>query len=131
MGCKQYQTVDSPKESPRLVVDCLVSIYKFFTSNFNFPNPQIFNNSYFPQFYLSVLRKIISFLKCPKTTQKFTQNRQTVVMVISIEIWRCLKRERDIGRKVMLRDVKTAFTCTPALIVNERANEGDIKEQTE
>ena len=32
------------------------------------------------------LRKNISFPKCPKITQKFTQNRQTVVMGISREI---------------------------------------------
>ena len=38
-------------------------------------------------------------------TQKSTQNRQTVVD---------LKRDRDIGRKAVLNDVKTAFTCTPA-----------------
>ena len=50
-----------------------------------------------------------------KITHKFTQNRQTVVMVISIEIYRCLKRDRDIGRKAALSDVKTAFACTPAL----------------
>ena len=28
---------------------------------------------------------------------------------------RCLKHVRDIGRKAVLSDVKTAFTCTPAL----------------
>ena len=32
------------------------------------------------------------------------------------EIWRRLKRDRDIGRKAVLSDVKTAFMCTPALI---------------
>ena len=50
-----------------------------------------------------------------KITQKFTQNRQTVVMGISKEIKRCLKCDRDIGRKTMLSDIKTAFTCTPTL----------------
>ena len=40
-------------------------------------------------------------------TQKSTQNRQTVVD---------LKRDRDIGRKAVLNDVKTAFTCTPACL---------------
>ena len=63
-----------------------------------------------------LLRKNISFPKCPRITQKCTQNRQTVVMVISIEIQRCLKRDRHIGRKAVLSDVKTAFTCTPALL---------------
>ena len=36
--------------------------------------------------------------------------------VLSIGIWRRLKRDRDIGRKAVLSDVKTAFTFTPALI---------------
>ena len=36
-------------------------------------------------------------------------------MVVSIDIYRCLKRDRDIGRMAVLSDVKTAFTCTPAL----------------
>ena len=35
---------------------------------------------------------------------------------MSSEILRCLKRERDIGRKTVLSDDKTAFKCTPALI---------------
>ena len=30
---------------------------------------------------------------------------------------RCLKRDRDIGRKAMLSDVKTAFTFIPTLKV--------------
>ena len=34
---------------------------------------------------------------------------------MSIGIWRRLKRDRDIGRKAVLSDVKTAFTFTPAL----------------
>ena len=36
--------------------------------------------------------------------------------VISIGIWRRLKRDRDIGRKAVLSDVKTAFTFTSALM---------------
>ena len=36
---------------------------------------------------------------------------------MSIEIKRCLKRDRDIGRKAVLSHIKTAFTCTPALIM--------------
>ena len=59
------------------------------------------------------LRKNISFPKDPK----FTQNRKTLVNVLSRGIWRCLKRERDIGGKAMLSDVKTAFRCTPALLL--------------
>ena len=47
---------------------------------------QIFKFSYFPHFNTYPLRKNISFPKCPKITQKFTQNRQTVVNEISREI---------------------------------------------
>ena len=61
------------------------------------------------------LRKNLSFPKHLKITQKFTQNCQIVDNVISIGIWRRLKRDRDIGRKAVLSDVKTAFTFTPAL----------------
>ena len=43
---------------------------------------------------------IISFPKCPNVTQKFMQNRQTVVMVTSTEIKRCFKRDRDIAKEV-------------------------------
>ena len=45
----------------------------------------------------------------PKITQKFTKTRKTLVNVLNGGIWRCLKRERDIGTKAMLSDVKTAF----------------------
>ena len=50
---------------------------------------QIFNISYFLQFNLSFEKKYLF----PKITQKFTQNRLTVVNVMSIEIQRCLKRD--------------------------------------
>ena len=53
----------------------------------------------------------------PETHPKITQNRQTVVNEISREIKRCLKRDRDIGRKAVLSDVKTAFVFNPALKV--------------
>ena len=71
---------------------------------------QIFNISYFPQLTYP-LRKNIFFPKCPKITQKFTQNSQTVVNKVSRRIKRCLKHDGDIGRKALLSDVKTAFTC--------------------
>ena len=122
MGWKHYRTVDPPppppnkKGSPRLVGDCLVSFYQFFTSNFNFPIHQIFRIFHIFLNLTYPLRKNISFPKCPEITQKFSQNRQTVIMVISIQILRCLKRDRDIGRKAVLSDIKTAFTCTPALL---------------
>ena len=41
--------------------------------------------------------------------KKFTQNCKTLANVLNGGIWRCLKRERDIGTKAMLSDVKTAF----------------------
>ena len=58
------------------------------------------------------LRQNISFPKCLKSPKNL---HQTVVNEVSIEIQRRLKRERDIGRKAVLSDVNTAFTCTPAL----------------
>ena len=36
---------------------------------------------------------------------------------MSIEIDRCFKRDRDIGRKAVLGDFKTAFTCTLAELI--------------
>ena len=64
----------TPNESPRLVGDSLqVSIFQIH---------QIFNISYFPKFNLSFEKKI----SLSQNAQKFAQNRQTVVMVVSIEI---------------------------------------------
>ena len=57
-----------------------------------------------------------------KSPKRFTQNRQTVVNKVSRGIWRCLKHDRDIGRKALLSDVKTAFTYTPALIIDKIHN---------
>ena len=113
---KHYQTVDHPKREPQVGrglfgIRLLIPHFKFqFSKSIGKCSIfHIFLNLNYP------LRKSISFPKCPKITQKFTQNCQTVVMVISIEIQRCLKRDRDIGRKAVLSDVKTAFTCTSAL----------------
>ena len=74
---------------------------------------QIFNISYFPQFNPSFKRKSLF----PKITQKFTQNRKTLVNVLSGGIWRYMKREltRDTVRKAMVSKVKTACWCTIAL----------------
>ena len=71
-----------------------------------------------PQAVLYPLRKNLSFSKHLKITQKFTQNCQIVDNVLSIGIWRRLKRDRDIGRKAVLSDVKRAFTLTPALNIH-------------
>ena len=45
-----------------------------------------------------IFLNLISFPKCPKITQRFTQNRQTVVNELERFSFR-LKRDRDIGRK--------------------------------
>ena len=42
------------------------------------------------------------------------RKRETLDACISIEIFPCLKRDRDIGRKAVLSDAKTAFACTVA-----------------
>ena len=101
------------KESPRLLarglfcIRVLILHLKFqFSKSIKSSTFHIFLNLTYP------LRKNISF---PKFTQKFTENRQTVVSKIRREIKCRLKRDRDIGRKAVLSDLKTAFTCTPAL----------------
>ena len=86
MGWEQYQTVDPLKKKPQIgrglsVVRLLILHFKFkFSKSINFSTFHIFLNLTYP------LRKNISFPKYPKITQKFTQNRQTVVNEISIEI---------------------------------------------
>ena len=82
MGWKHYQTVDHPNSVKAQVGRGLFDMRLLI---FHFKFHQIFNISYFSQFNL-FFEKNISFPKCPKITQKFTQNRQTVVMGISREI---------------------------------------------
>ena len=86
MGWKHYQTVDHPKREPQVGrglfgIRLLILHFKFqFTKSIKSSTFQI-------SLYLTYpLRKNISFQKCPKITQKFTQNRLTVVNVMSIEI---------------------------------------------
>ena len=82
MGWKHYQTVDLSKESPRLVEHCLASIYELFTSNFNFLNP-----SNLQHFLFSSIKPILwEKISLSQNAQQSAQNRQTVVIVISIEI---------------------------------------------
>ena len=113
MDWKHYQTVDPLQKEPQVGrglfgIRLLILHFKFqFSKSIKSSIFHIFLNLTYS------LRKNISFPKCPKITQKLTPNRQTVVMVISIEIQPCLKRDRDIGRKAELSDVITAFTCTP------------------
>ena len=53
----------------------------------------------------------------PKNHPKiYTEPQNIGRNVLKGGIWRCLKGERDIGRKSMLSDVKTAFRWNPALI---------------
>ena len=115
MGWKHYQTVDLPKREPQagrglFRVRLLILHFKFqFSKSLKSATFQIFLNLTYS------LRKNISFQKCPKITQKFTQNGLRVVNEMSIAIQRCLKPDRGIGKKAVLSDVKTAFTYTPAL----------------
>ena len=82
----------------------LILHFKFqFSKSIKSSTFHIFLNLIYP------LRKKISFTECPKIIQKFTQNRKTLVNVLSGAIWHCLKRERDIGTKATLNDIKTAF----------------------
>ena len=53
----------------------------------------------------------------PPPQKKKYPKPQNIVKVLSGKIWRGLKSERDIGRKVMSSNVKTAFRCTPASCV--------------
>ena len=101
MGWKHYQTVDPLQKEPQVGrglfgIRLLILHFKFQLSiSITSSTFHILLNFTYP------LRKEISFPKCPTLTQKFTQNRQTVVNEISIEIWRRLKRDRDIGRKAV------------------------------
>ena len=103
MDWKHYQTVDPLQKEPQVGrglfgIRLLILHFKFqFSKSIKSSTFHIFFNLTYP------LRKNISFPKHPKITQKFTQNRQI------------LKRDQDIGRKAVLSDVKTTFTCTPAL----------------
>ena len=112
---KHHQTVDPLQKESQVGrglfgIRVLILHFKFqFSKSVKSSTFHIFLNLTYP------LRKNLSFPKHLKITQKFTQNCQIVDNVISIGIWRRLKRDRDIGRKAVLGDVKTAFTFTPAL----------------
>ena len=112
---KHYQTVDPLQKESQVGrglfgIRVLILHFKFqFSKSVKSSTFHIFLNLTYP------LRKNLSFPKHLKITQKFTQNCQIVDNVISTGIWRRLKCDRDIGRKAVLSDVKTAFTFTPAL----------------
>ena len=104
MGWKHYQTVDHPKRKPQ--VGSGPVWYPCNNSSFQisiFQIHQIVNISYFPQFNLSFEKKI-SFPKCPKITEKFTQTAKQ-------QLWfqRCLKSDRDIGRKAVSSEYPRLF----------------------
>ena len=80
MGWKRYQTAEIERRAPgwqgTVWYPCTnsslqISIFQIHQKSSTF---HIFLNLTYP------LRKTISFPKCPKLTQKFTPNRQTVVM---------------------------------------------------
>ena len=108
-------TADPRKREPQVArglfgIRLLILDLKFqFSKSIKSSTFHIFLNLTYP------LRKKIYFPKCPQITQKITLNRQTVVNEISREILCCLKLDRDIGRKAVLSDLKTAFTFTPAI----------------
>ena len=115
MGWEHYQTVDPLEKEPQVCrglfgVCLLILHFKFhFSKSIRSSTFYIFFNLTYP------LIKKISFTKCPKITQKFTQNRKTLVDILSGGIWRCMKRERDIGTKATSSVVKTAFRLNPGL----------------
>ena len=86
MGWKHYQTVDHPKREPQVGgelfgIHLLILHFKFqFSKPIKSSTFHIFLKLTYP------LRKIISFPKCPKVTQKFTQNHQTEVNEMSRKI---------------------------------------------
>ena len=87
MGWKHYQTVDPRKREPQ-VARVLFGI-RLLILHFKFQFSKSIKSSTFHIFLVNLtypLRKNIPFPKCPKITQKFTQNRQTVVNEISREI---------------------------------------------
>ena len=108
---KHHQTVDPLQKESQVGrglfgIRVLILHFKFqFSKSVKSSTFHIFLNLTYP------LRKNVSFPKHLKITPKFTQNCEIVDNVISIEIWRRLKRDRDIGRKAVSSDVKTA-PCT-------------------
>ena len=86
LGWKQHQTVDPPEESPRLVgvlfgIRILILHFKFqFSKSIKSSAFHIFLGLTYP------LRTISFSQNFQKLPQKITQNRQTVVNEISIEI---------------------------------------------
>lgn len=119
MGWEHYQTEDPPRKKKRIII---------IKKKKQISNKSIKPSSFhiIPQFNLSFQKKIY-FPICPNITQNYTQDRKTLVNVLNRGNCRCLKRERDIGRKAMLRDVKAALTCYPALSFYHQSDEFSLK----
>ena len=82
MGWKHYQTVDHPKREPQ-VGSGLLGLRLLFL-HFIFQFSKSINASAF-HIFLNLTYPLRKYL-CPKISQKFTQNRLTVVNEMSIEI---------------------------------------------
>ena len=115
MGTLPHSRFDSLEKEPQVRrelfgVRLLILHFKFqFSESIKSSTFHIFFNLTYP------FRKKISFKKCQKISQKFTQNRKTLVNVLNGGIWCCLKLERNIDTKATLSDVKTTFGWNPAL----------------
>ena len=85
MGWEPYQTVDPLEKEPQVCrglfgVRLLILHFKIkFLKSIKPSTFHIFNLSF---------EKKISFTECPKIIQKFSQNRKTLVNVLSGGIWR-------------------------------------------
>ena len=111
---EHHQTVERlPERRPHVDghlfgVRLLIFIVKFLFKNSikssKFPFSMNFTNP---------LRRTISPQIYPKITKTFSKQPETWICEVSVEIWYCLKRERDI---LMNSHHNTAFRCTPALI---------------
>ena len=116
MGWKHYRTADYPKREPQVGSGLFGTRLLILHFKFQFTKSIKSSTFHIPLILTYPQRKNISFQKCPKITQKFTQNRPTVVNVMNIEIQHCLKGDRDIGRKAVLSHVKQPSGVSPATL---------------
>ena len=86
MGWKHYQIVDHPKKESQVGSGLFGIRLLFLHLKFQFTKSNKSSTFHISLNLTYPLRKNISFQKCPEITQKFTQNRLTVVNVMSVEI---------------------------------------------
>ena len=86
MGWKHYQIVDHPKKESQVGSGLFGIRLLFLHLKFQFTKSNKSSTFHISLNLTYPLRKNISFQKCPEITQKFTQNRLTVVNVMSREI---------------------------------------------